>query len=78
MWANRLNKSAMINPLSKDLQPAPWRDGFRTKEFIFKPDAEEFYNNGSNNVRDNISCNVCGDDSPGHHCKPRYHQQNER
>lgn len=49
MWNNRLNNTPLINPLSEDLQPAPWR-GLNNEEFIFKPDAEEFYNNGSNYV----------------------------
>lgn len=78
MWANRLNNAALINPFSKDLKPAAWRDGFDTEEFIFKPDLEEFYNNGSNNDRDNFSRNVRSDRPPGGHCKSRHHQQNER
>lgn len=65
MWANRLNNATLINPFSEDLKPAAWRDGFNTERFIFRPDLEEFYNNGSNNDRDNFSCDVRSDGTPG-------------
>lgn len=54
MWASRLNNATLINPFSEDLKPAAWRDGFNNERFIFKPDLEEFYNNGSNNSGDNF------------------------
>lgn len=54
MWANRLNNTTLINPFSEDLKPAAWRDGFNNESFIFRPDLKEFYNNGSNNDRDNF------------------------
>lgn len=78
MWANSLNNTALINPFSKDLKPAAWRDGFDTEEFIFKPDLEELYNNGSNNSGANFSCNVRSDRSPGGRCKSRHYKQDGR
>lgn len=65
MWTSRLNNATLINPFSEDLKPAAWRDGFNNESFIFRPDLKEFYNNGSNNDRDNFSCNVRGDNTPG-------------
>ncbi|EFK4169630.1 hypothetical protein A8390_004992 [Escherichia coli] len=73
MWASRLNNATLINPFSEDLKPAAWRDGFNKESFIFRPDLKEFYNNGSNNDRDNFSYDVCGDNTPGGHCKPRHY-----
>lgn len=72
MWTSRLNNATLINPFSEDLKPAAWRDGFNNESFIFRPDLKEFYNNGSNNDRDNFSRNVRGDSTPGDHCKPRH------
>lgn len=71
MWASRLNNTTLINPFSEDLKPAAWRDGFNNEGFTFRPDLEEFYNNGSNNDRDNFSCGVCRDRTTGGHCKSR-------
>lgn len=73
MWTSRLNNATLINPFSEDLRPAAWREGFSTERFIFKPDLEEFYNNGSNNGGTNFSCGVCSDSAPRSHCKPRHH-----
>lgn len=78
MWASRLNNATLINPFNEYLKPAAWRDGFNTERFIFRPDLEEFYNNGSNNDRDNFSCDVRGDGTHGGHCKPRHYYQDER
>lgn len=73
MWASRLNNATLINPFSEDLKPAAWRDGFNNEGFTFRPDLEDFYNNGPNNGRNNFSRNVRGDSTPGDHCKPRHH-----
>lgn len=40
MWTNRLNNIS-LNPYNKDLKPAPWRDGFNSETFTFKPDIGE-------------------------------------